>query len=115
MKSNTRKRLISQYSFEVGSDGFMSPGSSMFGNFLPKEINTPNEKETIWNKIPNQLKIIKPLEGSITLNHWQKLAKPSLDGIFEERKGIFMKGSKTTNNITQSAEVKFDPKFFFDT
>ena len=108
MKFNTRKRLISQYSFEVGSDGFMSPGSSMFGNFLPKEISTPNEKETIWNKIPNQLKIIKPLEGSITLNHWQKLAKPSLDGIFEERKGIFMKGSKTANKIAQTAEVKFD-------
>ena len=62
--------------------------------------------------MPNQLKIIKPLEGSITLNQWQKLAKPSLDGIFEERKGVFTKGSKTTNHITQSAEVKFDPRLF---
>ena len=32
---------VSQYSFEVGSDGFLSPGSSMFDNFMPCGISTP--------------------------------------------------------------------------
>ena len=65
-----------------------------------KEIT--NSSTAGWNKIPDKLKIIKPLEGSITLNHWQNLAKPSLNGVFEERSaGIVMRGSKTTNYITE--------------
>lgn len=45
-------------------------------------------------KLPDKLRIVKPLEGSLTLHQWQRLAKPSLGGIFEERKGIVMKGSR---------------------
>ena len=61
-----------------------------------------------WKKMPDKLRIIKPLEGSITLNQWQKLAKPSLDGIFEEHKGVVMRGSKTTSHMSkvQSYEIK---------
>jgi trafficking kinesin-binding protein 1 len=109
---------VSQYSFEVGSDGFLSPGSSMFDNFMPCGISTPeipsgsvfsngsedmtNPNSAGWKKIPDKLRIIKPLEGSITLNHWQNLAKPSLNGVFEERSaGIVMRGSKTTNFIAK--------------
>ena len=61
-----------------------------------------NSNSAGWKKIPDKLRIIKPLEGSITLNHWQELAKPSLNGVFEERSaGIVMRGSKTTNFIAK--------------
>ena len=61
-----------------------------------------NSNSAGWKKIPDKLRIIKPLEGSITLNHWQNLAKPSLNGVFEERSaGIVMRGSKTTNFIAK--------------
>ena len=39
-------------------------------------------------RLPDKLRIVKPLEGSLTLHNWQRLAKPSLGGIFEERRGI---------------------------
>jgi hypothetical protein len=59
-----------------------------------------NSNSAGWKKIPDKLRIIKPVEGSITLNHWQNLAKPSLNSVFEERSaGIVMRGSKTTNCI----------------
>ena len=41
---------VSQYSFEVGSDGFLSPGSSMFDNFMPCGISTP-EIARFWEII----------------------------------------------------------------
>ena len=52
----------SQYSFEVGSDGFWSPGSSMFGNFLPYGINTPTKERSrkiVRKTIENCIKIIQ--------------------------------------------------------
>ncbi|XP_013773506.1 trafficking kinesin-binding protein 1-like isoform X2 [Limulus polyphemus] len=42
--------------------------------------------------MPEKLQIIKPLEGSQTLHHWQRLATPHLGGIFETRPGIQIKG-----------------------
>ena len=39
-------------------------------------------------RLPDKLRIVKPLEGSLTLHNWQRLAKPSLGGIFEERRGV---------------------------
>ncbi|XP_022241411.1 trafficking kinesin-binding protein 1-like isoform X2 [Limulus polyphemus] len=42
--------------------------------------------------IPEKLQIIKPLEGSQTLHHWQQLATPHLGGIFEDRPGVQIKG-----------------------
>ncbi|XP_059177188.1 trafficking kinesin-binding protein 1-like isoform X3 [Physella acuta] len=53
-----------------------------------------------WNsgpptfKISDKLQIVKPLEGSMTLRHWQHLATPHLGGIFEEREGVQMRGEK---------------------
>ena len=43
-------------------------------------------------KLPDKLRIVKPLEGSLTLHNWQQLALPSLGGIFEERRGIAFRG-----------------------
>ena len=58
------------------------------------------------------MRIIKPLEGSLTLHQWQRLAKPSLEGIFEERKGVVMRGSRV-NNLTITEEDQISGKFSF--
>ncbi|XP_046641778.1 trafficking kinesin-binding protein milt-like isoform X2 [Daphnia pulicaria] len=37
---------------------------------------------------PEKLKIIKPMEGSMTLHHWSRLATPHLGTLLEERPGV---------------------------
>ncbi|XP_070583491.1 trafficking kinesin-binding protein 1 isoform X3 [Erythrolamprus reginae] len=41
---------------------------------------------------PEKLQIVKPLEGSATLHHWQQLAQPHLGGILDPRPGVVTKG-----------------------
>ncbi|KAK7502479.1 hypothetical protein BaRGS_00006432 [Batillaria attramentaria] len=45
-------------------------------------------------KIPDKLQIVKPLEGSVTLRHWQRLAQPHLGGLFEQREGVQVRGER---------------------
>uniref|UniRef100_UPI00398F5219 trafficking kinesin-binding protein 1-like n=1 Tax=Pristiophorus japonicus TaxID=55135 RepID=UPI00398F5219 len=40
---------------------------------------------------PDKLKIVKPLEGSVTLHQWQQLAQPNLGGILDSRPGVLTK------------------------
>ncbi|XP_028971445.1 trafficking kinesin-binding protein 1 isoform X3 [Esox lucius] len=42
--------------------------------------------------LPEKLQIVKPLEGSATLHHWQQLAQPHLGGILDARPGVVTKG-----------------------
>ncbi|XP_072561561.1 trafficking kinesin-binding protein 1-like isoform X1 [Paramormyrops kingsleyae] len=42
--------------------------------------------------LPDKLQIVKPLEGSATLHHWQQLAQPNLGGILDSRPGVISKG-----------------------
>lgn len=44
--------------------------------------------------LPEKLKIVKPIEGSQTLQHWQQLARPNLGCLFESRPGITVKVSQ---------------------
>jgi len=44
-------------------------------------------------RLPDKLRIVKPLEGSLTLHNWSKLATPHLGGVLEERCGVAIKGS----------------------
>ncbi|XP_069504387.1 trafficking kinesin-binding protein 1 isoform X8 [Ambystoma mexicanum] len=45
--------------------------------------------------LPEKLQIVKPLEGSVTLHHWQQLAQPHLGGILDLRPGVVTKGFRT--------------------
>ncbi|XP_009877489.1 PREDICTED: trafficking kinesin-binding protein 1 [Apaloderma vittatum] len=45
--------------------------------------------------LPEKLQIVKPLEGSATLHHWQQLAQPHLAGILDPRPGVVTKGFRT--------------------
>ncbi|XP_052237343.1 trafficking kinesin-binding protein 1-like isoform X2 [Dreissena polymorpha] len=47
-----------------------------------------------YYKMPEKLRIVKPLEGSVTLRKWQMLATPHLGAIFESRPGVQIKGEK---------------------
>uniref|UniRef100_A0A8C4KWE9 Trafficking kinesin protein 2 n=1 Tax=Equus asinus TaxID=9793 RepID=A0A8C4KWE9_EQUAS len=42
--------------------------------------------------MPEKLQIVKPLEGSQTLHHWQQLAQPHLGTILDPRPGVITKG-----------------------
>ncbi|XP_053719567.1 trafficking kinesin-binding protein 1-like isoform X1 [Synchiropus splendidus] len=42
--------------------------------------------------LPDKLQIVKPLEGSATLHHWQQLAQPHLGVILDPRPGVVSKG-----------------------
>lgn len=42
--------------------------------------------------MPEKLQIVKPLEGSQTLYHWQQLAQPNLGTILDPRPGVITKG-----------------------
>lgn len=53
----------------------LSFGSSVFKTFLPEK-----------------LQIVKPMEGSLTLHHWQQLAKPHLASILDPHPGVVTKG-----------------------
>uniref|UniRef100_A0A8B9S2Z1 Trafficking kinesin protein 2 n=1 Tax=Apteryx owenii TaxID=8824 RepID=A0A8B9S2Z1_APTOW len=42
--------------------------------------------------LPEKLQIVKPIEGSQTLFHWQQLARPNLGTILDPRPGVVTKG-----------------------
>ncbi|KAI9561628.1 hypothetical protein GHT06_012588 [Daphnia sinensis] len=44
---------------------------------------------------PEKLKIIKPMEGSMTLHHWSRLATPHLGTLLEERPGVATRETKS--------------------
>ncbi|KAL4635791.1 trafficking kinesin-binding protein 2-like [Arapaima gigas] len=42
--------------------------------------------------MPEKLQIVKPIEGSLTLHHWQQLAQPHLATILDPHPGVVTKG-----------------------
>ncbi|XP_048865901.1 trafficking kinesin-binding protein 2 isoform X2 [Brienomyrus brachyistius] len=42
--------------------------------------------------LPEKLQIVKPMEGSLTLHHWQQLAQPHLASILDPPPGVVTKG-----------------------
>nr|XP_033775317.1 huntingtin-associated protein 1 [Geotrypetes seraphini]XP_033775318.1 huntingtin-associated protein 1 [Geotrypetes seraphini]XP_033775319.1 huntingtin-associated protein 1 [Geotrypetes seraphini]XP_033775320.1 huntingtin-associated protein 1 [Geotrypetes seraphini] len=69
--------------------------------------------------LPDKLQIIKPLEGSVTLHHWQQLAKPNLGGILDLRPGVLTKDFRKLDvdtskvyNLNDLEEDDVDISFF---
>lgn len=71
-------------------DSTLSTGSIRSGF---SQLSYPGSNSSHY-RLPEKLKIIKPLEGSVTLRHWQQLATPHLGGIFESRPGVQIKGER---------------------
>ncbi|XP_068118522.1 trafficking kinesin-binding protein 1-like isoform X2 [Hyperolius riggenbachi] len=69
--------------------------------------------------LPEKLQIVKPLEGSATLLHWQQLAKPNLGGILDPRPGVLTKDFQKLDidvedvyNLNDFEEDDLDPISF---
>lgn len=70
-------------------DSIMSYGSSSFHG---------STSSSQW-RLPDKLQIVKPLEGSQTLQQWTQLATPTLGGLLDERPGVKIRGGKELQDI----------------
>ncbi|XP_046714406.1 trafficking kinesin-binding protein 1, partial [Silurus meridionalis] len=75
------------------SSGFLTPNDSLesTGTNYSGSSQHSSASSSSRSYLPERLQIVKPLEGSVTLHHWQQLAKPNLGGIFHPRPGILTK------------------------
>ena len=69
-------------------DSTLSTGSGLSGWSGMTGSSNP------YYRLPAKLRIVKPLEGSVTLRQWQQLATPNIGGIFESRPGVQIKGER---------------------
>lgn len=62
-------------------------------------------------RLPEKLQIIKPMEGSLTLGHWNKLATPTLGGLLDERPGVTIRGGRGLDDLSlQVSDIKLNFK-----
>ncbi|XP_058478538.1 trafficking kinesin-binding protein 2 isoform X1 [Solea solea] len=83
-----------------GSSCCSSPMGSVFSSFsnLSELSITSSAFRTF---LPEKLQIVKPMEGSLTLHHWQQLAKPHLATILDPHPGVVTKGFRPlTQDVT---------------
>merc|ERR1719471_1626877 len=90
-----RKLMGRNYSYDLGSEGLGSPGAiagceDFFRN-LPygvedaqrqsfESLKTRDSSSLSYRgrRLPDKLRIVKPIEGSLTLHNWSRLATPHL-------------------------------------
>ncbi|MGH0153741.1 UNVERIFIED_CONTAM: hypothetical protein FKN15_025598 [Acipenser sinensis] len=78
------------------SSGFLTPNESVLStgtNYSGNSGHTGGSSFSTGSRsyLPDRLQIIKPLEGSMTLHHWQQLAQPNLGVILDPRPGVLTK------------------------
>ncbi|KAM6368649.1 LOW QUALITY PROTEIN: huntingtin-associated protein 1 [Pluvialis apricaria] len=78
------------------SSGFLTPNESIVStgtNYSGGSELTAGSGFSLGSLtyLPEKLQIVKPLEGSVTLHHWQQLARPNLGGILVPRPGVLTK------------------------
>lgn len=70
---------------------------------------------TNW-KMPKKLEIVKPMEGSQTLDVWSRLAKPTLNGLLHDNERIKVRGERPLDDLgfhVQSYSISdLEGKFF---
>ncbi|KAE8278666.1 Trafficking kinesin-binding protein 2 [Larimichthys crocea] len=77
------------------ADGEVSGCSSPMGSMLSSFSNLSElsfGSSVFKTFLPEKLQIVKPMEGSLTLHHWQQLAKPHLATILDPHPGVVTKG-----------------------
>uniref|UniRef100_A0A3P9MTC2 Trafficking kinesin-binding protein 1-like n=1 Tax=Poecilia reticulata TaxID=8081 RepID=A0A3P9MTC2_POERE len=86
-----------------GSSGFLTPNDSLASSSTAStgtNYSNGSSRHSCGSSggsrsyLPDRLQIVKPLEGSVTLHHWQQLAKPNLGGILHPRPGVLTKDFK---------------------
>uniref|UniRef100_A0A803XNX5 Huntingtin-associated protein 1 n=1 Tax=Meleagris gallopavo TaxID=9103 RepID=A0A803XNX5_MELGA len=81
---------------EEGSSGIPTPDGSVVSAGTTCSWGTEHTAASGFSLgslsfLPDKLQIVKPLEGSVTLHHWQQLAQPNLGGILVPRPGVLTK------------------------
>lgn len=85
------------YSYEDaanGRTGIRTPDSVMSTGSSGLSCLSSNH----W-RLPEKLQIIKPMEGSQTLHHWNRLATPTLGGLLDERPGVTIRGGRGLDDL----------------
>lgn len=67
---------------------------SMFSNMSASTSSTLSQY-----RYPKRLEIVKPLEGSFTLNHWKGLATPAMSGLLHENERVKVRGEKGLDEL----------------
>ncbi|XP_058565183.1 trafficking kinesin-binding protein 2 isoform X1 [Neofelis nebulosa] len=76
-----------------GVSGCGTPTESLASLYTDQsEITDLSSASCLRGFMPEKLQIVKPLEGSQTLHHWQQLAQPNLGTILDPRPGVITKG-----------------------
>nr|XP_006004743.1 PREDICTED: trafficking kinesin-binding protein 1 [Latimeria chalumnae] len=106
------------------SSGFMTPNDSILStgtNYSGSSDFTGGSGFSFGSRsyLPDKLQIVKPLEGSVTLHHWQQLAKPNMGGILDPRPGVLTKDfrqldfdSEEVYNLNDFEEDELDTSTF---
>ncbi|XP_021233785.1 huntingtin-associated protein 1 [Numida meleagris] len=81
---------------EDGSSGILTPNGSVVSASTACSGGSEHTAASGFSLgslsfLPDKLQIVKPLEGSVTLHHWQQLAQPNLGGILVPRPGVLTK------------------------
>lgn len=90
LNQSQSSNLIRQFNNCPTPDSMFSTGSASFYSNLITKSNS--------FLLPEKLKIVKPIEGSQTLQHWQQLARPNLGCLFESRPGIQLKSANSSDS-----------------
>ncbi|KAG1962209.1 trafficking kinesin-binding protein [Pimephales promelas] len=76
---------------DAGASGCSSPTGSTVSSFT--NLSEFSFSSSCFKTfLPEKLQIVKPMEGSLTLHHWQQLAKPHLATILDPHPGVVTKG-----------------------
>ncbi|KAM9287630.1 trafficking kinesin-binding protein 2 isoform 2-T3 [Morus bassanus] len=76
-----------------GASGCSTPTESCFSLGTNSEFTDLSaSSNNLRVLLPEKLQIVKPIEGSQTLFHWQQLARPNLGTILDPRPGVVTKG-----------------------
>ncbi|NXE07250.1 TRAK2 protein, partial [Lophotis ruficrista] len=76
-----------------GASGSSTPSESCFSLGTNSEFTDLSASSSnLRVLLPEKLQIVKPIEGSQTLFHWQQLARPNLGTILDPRPGVVTKG-----------------------
>uniref|UniRef100_A0A3B3U5F3 Trafficking kinesin-binding protein 1-like n=1 Tax=Poecilia latipinna TaxID=48699 RepID=A0A3B3U5F3_9TELE len=110
-----------------GSSGFLTPNDSLASSSAAStgtNYSNGSSRHSCGSSggsrsyLPDRLQIVKPLE-SVTLHHWQQLAKPNLGGILHPRPGVLTKDFKELEvdvqhvySLTDLEEDEPDPSQF---
>ncbi|XP_051894329.1 trafficking kinesin-binding protein 1-like [Pristis pectinata] len=93
LEQEREQKLKALISDEPFSSGILTPAESVLStgtNYSGSSGQTAYSGLSVSSR-PDKLKIVKPLEGSVTLHQWKQLAQPNLGGILEPRPGVLTK------------------------